>query len=72
MKNPLYDGNVTTQAQPLGRNTQGLFEVVVDARPSGPPLTTSEQALRIGLVVAFFAMLAIESWLLWHAWAVWA
>lgn len=56
----------------MGRNSDSLFEVVVSARPFGPPLTASEQALRVGLAAAFIAMLAIESWLLWNAWTLWA
>ena len=56
----------------MGRNTESSFEVVVDAAPYGPPLTSTEQVLRAGLAVAFLGLLAIEGWLLWHVWTLWA
>jgi hypothetical protein len=52
--------------------SDGLYELIAVARPFGPPLTVSEQALRLALAVAFVGMLAIESWLLWNAWTLWA
>jgi hypothetical protein len=56
----------------MGRSSECPFEVVIDARPFGPPLTSSEQVLRAGLVVAFLGLLVIEAWLLWHVWTLWA
>ena len=67
-----YDGDVTAQLPTMGRNSDSAFEIVVDARPFGPPLTSTEQALRAGLAVAFFGLLVIEGWLLWHVWTLWA
>ncbi len=63
---------VTTQLQAMGRNSESSFEVVVDAVPYGPPLTSTEQVLRAGLAVAFLGLLVIEGWLLWHVWTLWA
>lgn len=63
---------MTTRLQALERISEGPFEVVVAARPFGPPLTSAEQALRGGLAVAFFGLLAIEGWVLWHVWTLWA
>ena len=57
----------------MGRNSESpFFEVVVDARPYGPPLTSIEQILRAGLAVAFLGLLVVEGWLLWHVWTLWA
>jgi len=56
----------------MGRNSESSFEVVVDAVPYGPPLTSTEQVLRAGLAVGFLGLLVIEGWLLWHAWTLWA
>lgn len=58
--------------QTLGRNNESAFEIVVAARPYGPPLTSTEQVLQVGLAVAFLGLLAIEGWLLWHVWTLWA
>jgi len=63
---------VTTLGQAVGRNSESTFEVVVAARPNGPPLTSSEQALRLGFAVAFVALLAVEAYLLWNVWTLWA
>ena len=52
------------------RNNDTTFEVVVAARPYGPPLTSTEQALRAGLALVFFGLLAVEAWLLWSAWTL--
>jgi hypothetical protein len=54
------------------RYNESAFEVVVSAKPYGPPLTSTEQLLRAGLAIAFFGLLAIEAWLLWNAWTLWA
>jgi len=56
----------------MGRNSESPFEVVIADRPFGPPLTSSEQVLRVGLIVGFVGLLVIESWLLWHVWTLWA
>jgi len=56
----------------MRRNHESAFDVVVAARPYGPPLTAAEQMLRVALVAAFFGLLALEGWLLWHVWALWA
>jgi hypothetical protein len=50
---------------------ENAYEVVVAAKPYGPPLTSTEQALRAGLGIAFMGLLVIEAWLLWHAWTLW-
>ncbi|HLE23056.1 MAG TPA: hypothetical protein VI701_02020 [Anaerolineales bacterium] len=64
---------MTTQLQAMGRNSESpFFEVVVDARPYGPPLTSTEQILRAGLAVAFLGLLVVEGWLLWHVLTLWA
>ncbi len=36
-----------------------------------PPLSSTEQILRAGLVLAFLILLGAEAWLLWHAWSLW-
>ena len=56
----------------MGRTSESAFEVVVDARPYGPPLTSTEQLLRVGFAVAFLGLLLVEGWLLWHVWTLWA
>jgi hypothetical protein len=53
------------------RPNETTYEVVVAARPYGPPLTSTEQALRVGLAIAFIGLLAVEAWLLWNAWSLW-
>jgi hypothetical protein len=52
--------------------SDGAYEVVIAARPYGPPLTLSEQALRAALAFAFIGLLVIEGWLLWNVWTLWA
>ena len=56
----------------MGSGSDGAFEVVVDARPYGPPLTLSEQALRVALAIAFIGLLVVEGWILSNVWALWA
>ena len=66
-----YHGGVMKGSQ-IMMNNESSYEVVVDARPYGPPLTSSEHAIQVGLALAFFAILAMEAWLLWNAWTIWA
>jgi hypothetical protein len=63
---------VATQLQTFGRTSESPFEVVIAERPSGPPLTSTEQVLRAVLIIGFLGLLVIESWLLWHVWTLWA
>lgn len=63
---------MTSQLQAMGRSSETAFEIVVDARPYGPPLTSSEQILRFGFAIAFLGLLVVEGWLLWHVWTLWA
>jgi hypothetical protein len=37
-----------------------------------PPLTNSERAFRLVMVVGFFSILILEAWLLWQVWRLWA
>lgn len=56
----------------MRRPTETAFEIVIDARPYGPPLSSAEQLLRFALAAVFVSFLAAEAWLLWHVWSLWA
>jgi hypothetical protein len=53
------------------RRTESMFEIIADAKPYGPPLTSAEHMLRGALIAAFLALLGAEGWFLWHLWSLW-
>lgn len=55
----------------MSRSSDSAFEIVVQAQPYGPPLTSAEQMLRAALMAAFLALLGAEAFLLWHLWGLW-
>lgn len=55
----------------MRRTIDGAFEIVIDARPYGPPLTPAEHLLQTALVTAFVFLLGAEVWILWHLWSLW-
>ncbi|HMK08460.1 MAG TPA: hypothetical protein VK449_05445 [Anaerolineales bacterium] len=57
---------------PAVGNSESSFEVIMASKPNGPPLTSGEQALRVGFALALVGLLAIEAWLLWSVWTLWA
>lgn len=59
------------QEMMVSRSSDSAFEIVVQARPYGPPLTSAERMLRAALMTAFLALLGAEAFLLWHLWGLW-
>lgn len=51
--------------------TDGAFEIVIDARPFGPPLSSAEHLLQAVLITAFLCLLGAEAWMMWHLWSLW-